>query len=104
MIFNEGAKGRAFYVLVDGVVAALVNGVRIADFRAGDCFGEMDYLSEGVRSAKVMADTDCTLVGVDRDFKEWASLPCQLRLNRTFQRVLIERLRTTTRELARALR
>ncbi len=104
VIFNEGAKGRSFYVLVDGMLAAAVNGVRIADFRQGDCVGEMDYLSEGVRSAKVTADTDCTLLGIDRDFKEWASLPCQLRLNRTFQRVLIERLRATTRELARALR
>ena len=81
-----------------------MNGVRIADLREGECFGEIEYLSEGGRSAKVIADSDSTLIGIEKDFKEWASLPCQLRMSRTFQRVLIERLRVTTRELARALR
>jgi hypothetical protein len=43
-------------------------------------------------------------VRIERDFKEWASLPCQLRLGKAFQGVLISRLRETTKELARALR
>ena len=103
-IFTEGSKGRSFYVLAEGGIGVIVNGVRIADLREGECFGEIEYLSEGGRSAKVIADSDSTLIGIEKDFKEWASLPCQLRMSRTFQRVLIERLRVTTRELARALR
>lgn len=104
VVFAEGSKGRAFFVVAEGGLGVIVNGVRIADLREGDCFGELEYLSESSRSAKIVADSDCTLIGIERDFKEWASLPCQLRMSKTFQRVLIERLRVTTRELARALR
>jgi hypothetical protein len=52
----------------------------------------------------VVANRDATIIKVDRDFKEWASLPGQVRLNRAFQEVLIERLQATSKALARALR
>ncbi len=103
-VFSEGDKERAFFVIVEGSVAVGVDGVRIRDLEAGDCFGEMEYLMNGGRSATVVASRDTTLLKVDRDFKEWASLPCQLRLSKAFQNVLIERLRSTTKELARARR
>mgnify|MGYP003467021870 CR=1 FL=1 len=64
----------------------------------------MEYLADGGRSATVTANRETTVVKIDRDFKDWASLPCQLRLGKAFQSVLIERLRQTTRELASALR
>ncbi|MCC7121542.1 MAG: protein kinase [Gammaproteobacteria bacterium] len=103
-IFSEGDKERAFYVIAEGGVAVSINGVRIRDLDPGDCFGEMEYLADGGRSATVNANRDTTVVKIDRDFKDWASLPCQLRLGKAFQNVLIERLRQTTRELASALR
>jgi len=103
-VFSEGDKERAFYVIAEGAVAISINGVRIRDLEPGDCFGEMEYLADGGRSATVTANRDTTVVKVDRDFKEWASLPCQLRLGKAFQAVLIERLRQTTKELASALR
>jgi len=103
-IFSEGDKERAFYVIAEGAVAISINGVRIRDLDPGDCFGEMEYLADGGRSATVLANRDTTVVKIDRDFKDWASLPCQLRLGKAFQSVLIERLRQTTRELASALR
>jgi len=103
-IFSEGDKERAFYVIADGAVAVAINGVRIRDLDPGDCFGEMEYLADGGRSATVTANRDTTVVKIDRDYKDWASLPCQLRLGKAFQNVLIDRLRQTTRELASALR
>ncbi|HMM76832.1 MAG TPA: serine/threonine-protein kinase [Gammaproteobacteria bacterium] len=103
-IFSEGDKERAFYVIADGAVAVSINGVRIRDLDPGDCFGEMEYLADGGRSATVTANRETTVVKIDRDYKDWASLPCQLRLGKAFQNVLIERLRQTTRELASALR
>jgi serine/threonine protein kinase len=102
-LFAEGDKERAFYVLVDGSVAVTINGARIKDLEAGECIGEMEYLSNGGRSATVVANRDTSVIRVDREFKEWASLPCQLRLNKAFQTVLVERLRETTKALARAL-
>ena len=104
VVFTEGDKERAFYVIAEGAVGILMNGVRIRDLEPGECFGEMEYLADGGRSATVTANRDTTVVRIDRDFKEWASLPCQLRMGKAFQGVLISRLRETTKELARALR
>jgi len=104
VLFAEGDKERAFYVVAEGAVGIIMNGVRIRDLEPGECFGEMEYLADGGRSATVTANRDTTVVRIDRDFKEWASLPCQLRMGKAFQGVLIARLRETTKELARALR
>jgi len=102
-VFSEGLKEKAFYVVAEGSVAVTINGTRIRDLEAGDCFGEMEYLSDTGRTATVLTNRDSTIVKVERDFKEWASLPTQVRLNRSFQEVLIERLQATSKELARAL-
>ena len=103
-IFSEGDKERAFYVIAEGAIAISINGVRIRDLEPGDCFGEMEYLADGGRSATITANRDTTVVKIDRDYKDWASLPCQLRLGKAFQTTLIDRLRQTTKELANALR
>ena len=81
-----------------------MNGVRIRELETGECFGEMEYLANGGRSATITTNRETTTLKVDRDFKEWASLPCQLRMSKAFQTVLIDRLRMTTKELARAMR
>ena len=103
-IFSEGERDRGFFVIVDGAVSIVINGVRIRDLENGECFGEMEYLANGGRSATIVTNRDTTVIKVERDFKEWASLPCQLRMSKAFQMMLIERLRATTKELARALR
>ncbi len=102
-IFVEDDKDRAFYVIVDGSIAATINGIQISDIETGDCFGEMEYLSGAGRTAAVSANRETVAIVVDRDVKEWASLPCQLRLSRVFQAILIARLRATSKALARAL-
>jgi eukaryotic-like serine/threonine-protein kinase len=101
-IFMEEEKERAFFVIVDGSVSVRMNGVRIGEMDKGECFGEMEYLSGSGRSAAVSANRDTVALKIDRDFKEWASLPCQLRLSRVFQEVLIDRLQKTSKALARA--
>ncbi|MGR8919520.1 MAG: protein kinase domain-containing protein [Gammaproteobacteria bacterium] len=102
-IFGEGDRECAFYVLADGSVSVAINGTRIRDLEPGDCFGEMEYLSDTGRTATVTTNRDSTIVKIEKDFKEWASLPSQVRLNRAFQEVLIERLQATSKALARAL-
>lgn len=103
-IFAEGERDRAFFVIVDGAVSIMINGVRIRDLENGECFGEMEYLGNGGRSASIMTNRETTVIKVERDFKEWASLPCQLRMSKAFQNMLIERLRATTKQLARVMR
>ncbi len=102
-VFAEGERERAFFVVAEGSVAVSINGTRIRDLDVGECFGEMEYLSDTGRTASVAANRESTIVKVERDFKEWASLPSQVRLNRAFQEVLIDRLQATSRALARAL-
>lgn len=101
-VFSEGDQEKEFYVIADGSVSVKINGVQISDIETGECFGEMEYLSGSGRTAAVGANRETVVLSVDRDFKEWASLPCQLRLNRVFQEVLIKRLRETSKALARA--
>jgi hypothetical protein len=101
-IFAEGDKDHAFFVIADGSVSVRINGVVISEIDTGECFGEMEYLSSSGRTGAVAANRETIALVIDRDFKEWASLPCQLRLNRVFQEVLIERLQTTSKALARA--
>ena len=102
-IFTEGDKEQAFYVLAEGSVSIAINGTRIRDLDPGECFGEMEYLLDTGRTATVVANRDSTVVRVEGNFHEWASLPSQVRLNRAFQEVLINRLQATSKELARAL-
>jgi serine/threonine protein kinase len=103
-IFAEGERDSAFFVIADGAVSITMNGVRIRDLETGECFGEMEYLAGGGRSATLVANRETTVLKVERDFKEWASLPCQLRMGKAFQNMLIERLRGTTKDLARLMR
>ncbi len=102
VIFAEDDKEKIFYVLADGSVSVRINGVEIGEINAGECFGEMEYLSDTGRTAAVTANRETVAIVVERDFKEWASLPCQLRLSRVFQEVLIARLKATSKALARA--
>lgn len=102
-IYSEGDHDRAFYVLAEGSVTVSIEGVPIGDLSAGECFGEMEYLSDAARTATVTARRECLVLKVDRDFREWASLPGQLRLNRAFQDVLVQRLQSTSKALARAI-
>ncbi len=101
-VFSENDKEKAFYIIAEGAVSVRINGVQISDIETGECFGEMEYLSNTGRTAAVTANRETIVLMIDRDFREWASLPCQLRLNRIFQEVLIDRLRKTSKALARA--
>ncbi len=101
-VFSENDKEKAFYIIAEGAVSVRINGVQISDIETGECFGEMEYLSDTGRTAAVTANRETIVLMIDRDFREWASLPCQLRLNRIFQEVLIDRLRKTSKALARA--
>jgi CRP-like cAMP-binding protein len=85
-------------------VSQRIGDLRLQTLEVGEGFGEMEYLAGGGRSASYLAERECLLVSLERDFREWASLPCQLRLGKAFQSLLIRRLRDTTRDLARALR
>ncbi|MCP5144281.1 MAG: protein kinase [Gammaproteobacteria bacterium] len=103
-IFAEGEHDLAFYVMVEGIAEVTVDGTHIRDLEAGESFGEMEYLDGGGRAGAVTTRRDTTLIRIDKEIKSWASLPCQMRFAKAFQKVLIDRLRTTTKALAKIRR
>jgi CRP/FNR family cyclic AMP-dependent transcriptional regulator len=63
-VVSEGASGAAFFVITDGQATVTVHGEERARLGAGDHFGEIALLDEGVRSATVIADTELRCYGL----------------------------------------
>jgi CRP-like cAMP-binding protein len=72
MIFEEGAPGDAFYVLLQGNVRiskriAGVGEEALAILEPGACFGEMALIDSFPRSADARAHTDCVVGVIAKD-------------------------------------
>lgn len=80
-ILNEGEVGMPFFIIVSGSVNVVRKAHVLATLGWGDFFGEFAYLSgdEPVRSAQVVAATDCELLMVEPMDVEFSSV--QMRLN-----------------------
>ena len=102
-IISSGDVSQSFYIIVTGEVSVQVADKQIALLEAGDCVGEMGYLVDDTRSATVVAAGDLALLKIDAALIEWASIPCQMRFNKAFIRVLINRLARTSARLAEHL-
>lgn len=71
VILREGEKGDTLYVMIQGSVRILRhdpagNPVELARRHAGECFGEMELIDGGPRSASVVADTPTRLFVLER--------------------------------------
>jgi CRP/FNR family transcriptional regulator, cyclic AMP receptor protein len=70
VLAREGARGREFFVLVDGTVAVTRSGKKVADLGPGDWFGEIAILTYKPRTATVTATTEVRLLVLsDRAFR-----------------------------------
>jgi CRP/FNR family transcriptional regulator, cyclic AMP receptor protein len=63
-VVSEGASGAAFFVIAEGQATVTVQGDERARLGAGDHFGEIALLDEGVRTATVTADTELRCYGL----------------------------------------
>src|SRR5207302_1793413 len=86
-IIRQGENGDSMFIIVAGEanVTAERNGVsrQIAGIKTGDCFGEMSLLTGELRSATVIANSDCEVVEIDKavlgqSLKEHPELLAQL--------------------------
>jgi len=98
-VISEGSLEQSFFIIVSGKVSVYKGAQVLGTLIAGDCFGEMGYLSKEMRSATIMALTDLELVKVDATRMEQASMNCQLKFNSVFLRTLIGRLARTNEAL-----
>jgi CRP-like cAMP-binding protein len=101
-LVDEGTKGNFFFVIADGSVGVVKGNKKLATLGKGHCFGEMCYIRQGAltRTATILADTPVTLFKIKADSLHKASENCQLRFNRSFMNILVDRLAQATSELA----
>jgi CRP/FNR family cyclic AMP-dependent transcriptional regulator len=63
-VVKEGSGGAAFYLIEAGEATVSVRGQPRATLRAGDYFGEIALIDEGVRSATITVSTDLVCHGL----------------------------------------
>ena len=63
-VIKEGSGGAAFYVIESGEATVAIAGKERAVLRAGDHFGEIALIDEGVRLATITATTDLVCQGI----------------------------------------
>lgn len=98
-LFKEGDDlNDTMYVLMSGTLEILVNGKVVETAKSGAILGEMAMIDKGVRSATVMAKTNCKVVVIGRrrfDFLVQHTPNFALGV----MRVIADRLRKTDRTL-----
>ena len=98
-VFEEGATGDAFYMIVSGAVRITRGSHELARLGAREGFGEMAILDQETRSATVTADEPTTLLRIDRDSFD-RLIDQNPAVARGIYRVLTRRLRNTLAQVA----
>jgi hypothetical protein len=102
VIIKEGDPGDFFGIIVSGEARVLRKRRLLSLLKAGECVGEMAYLggADTLRSADVVAATDLRMIKIGVKKLEHASEICRLNFDRTYLRILVERLTAANSKLA----
>jgi len=95
VLMREGETGEFFCLLVAGEVKVIKQGKLLNILNAGECFGEMAYVSRAkgsVRSADVVTLSDARLITIRSEDLDRASDICRHKFDRAFLAILVERL------------
>jgi CRP/FNR family transcriptional regulator, cyclic AMP receptor protein len=65
IIFNQGERGDEMYVIIEGEVDVIRNGVIVETRAGGQLIGEISLLESIERVASAVARTDCRVVPLD---------------------------------------
>ena len=98
-IIRESDRGDTFYVVASGEVRVFKGDQPIAQLSAGECFGEMAYLTRSERTATVVAVGQVATIKMNAGSVARATLRCQSQFHKVFIRTLISRLAATTAKL-----
>ena len=102
VLIKEGDVGDSFYILAGGYVRVSRGKRTLNVLSAGDCFGEMCYLSaNGMhRSATVQATSDAIVIKIRAEDLRNASLMCRRLFDEKFLGTLVQRLELANQQLA----
>ena len=67
VILKEGDKGVFMYVVLEGVVAISIAEKVVEKIGPGGVFGEMALVDQSARVATATAETDCTMLSINRN-------------------------------------
>jgi len=102
VIIAEGGSCDALYLLLHGRVEVTRAGARLATLAPGDLFGEILYFDEVTeRNTTVRSMEDVLLLEIKAMALNSASETCQVQFNKACMRLLVERLSSANRRLAR---
>ena len=93
-LLREGEVGDFFCIVLEGEVRVTKNKKLLSILGAGECFGEMAYLSltSHARGATVTASADSRILRIPVASLEQASVSCRSKFDRAFIGILVERL------------
>jgi len=95
VIMKEGDKGLFMYVVREGVIAVTIDDKPIEKVGPGGVVGEMALVNQGARAATAKAESDCSLLAINRtDFMKLVRSKPAFALS--LLRTLSERLRFMT--------
>jgi CRP/FNR family cyclic AMP-dependent transcriptional regulator len=98
VIMKEGDRGIFMYLVMEGIVAVTIQEKPVEKVGAGGVFGEMALVDQSARVATATAETDCTLLSINRnDFMELVKTKPAFALS--LLKALSERLRFMTSKL-----
>jgi serine/threonine protein kinase len=94
LLMKEGEPGSFFCILAEGEVRVTRKGKLLNILHAGECFGEMAYLSkdEHLRGADVTVMAESKIISVPTQKLAQASDVCRYKFDRAFMEILVERL------------
>jgi eukaryotic-like serine/threonine-protein kinase len=94
LLMKEGEQGNFFCILADGEVRVSRKGKLLNILHAGECFGEMAYLSKDdhLRGADVTVMAESKIISVPTQKLAEASDACRHKFDRAFMEILVERL------------
>ncbi|CAG0957138.1 eukaryotic-like serine/threonine-protein kinase [Rhodocyclaceae bacterium] len=105
VLMREGEKGDFFCVLADGEIKITKQGKLLNVLNAGECFGEMAYLTpeRSARTAEVTAMQPVLVLTFDTDALSRASQSVRHGFDRAFLRILVDRLDLANTRLTSAV-
>ena len=104
LIIREGDSGESFYIVTSGEAKVSKAGRLLNILRPGDCFGEMLYFSETNirRSTTITSLSPLAVIEIKASDLSQASDPLQKEMNKSFLRILIDRLTWANNRLSAA--
>ena len=93
-LMKEGQPGEDFCILAEGEAKVTRHGKLLGVVRAGECFGEMAYLSKknNKRGADVTVSEEAAVISVPTASLAQVSEGCRHKFDRAFMTILVERL------------